>query len=484
MVILESSSTVESLSLRNIPKKLGMYLEMYELILNDTSEWKSTVKPRIINPIDFIQNQAALIDSLKKRWQKWKENKPNAINKIAECEKKIKRCEAYINLMAEILLEEDKPFSHQPDFREKKILEQTIPKQELLIPKEKVSFTSAWEKLVWAFDNENIEKMHNLFNEFLANPHDFTELREGESYLKGFPFHECPCTSYGRTTSGFRQKAETLIVEEITNRFENKNEPLSLASLGAGGLLQDLIIVGKLIQKGFKNFNVNFIDINPEDETSKAFADMLNKIPGLSIKTIYTSYVPFKGQYDFIYAIDFDDLNIHNGNGWSAVFRAKNMLTENGKFYLFGAGTQLILEKNDSFSNLHDLTETLVEELRNASPISHLNIVDKIKITATKDKNRLNFNLPRMAKVIQFLSTQFNKPIEVDLYGNEGAISAYRLENWPNQMVLRNLSGITSLNVNYQKGEFSQEHQKRALAVTQIFIREIQSGTTIEFGKF
>ncbi len=65
----------DSLPLRKIPKQIDLELQGFEFSLDDTTEWKSHVKPKIPNPIEFIENQIASMGALKKRWEEYKINR-------------------------------------------------------------------------------------------------------------------------------------------------------------------------------------------------------------------------------------------------------------------------------------------------------------------------------------------------------------------------------------------------------------------------
>ncbi|WP_284452917.1 hypothetical protein [Parachlamydia acanthamoebae] len=125
---------------------------------------------------------------------------------------------------------------------------------------------------------------------FLLNPQDFTGIEGGENYLIGTSFSECHCFSRNH-----RQEIEKIIVDGIDKRIENKSGTLRLASFGAGGLLQDLIILGKLILKGFKNITIDFVDLlSPNQERAKKLEEMLNKLPGVTINTCCLGLNPKK----------------------------------------------------------------------------------------------------------------------------------------------------------------------------------------------
>jgi hypothetical protein len=251
---------------------------------------------------------------------------------------------------------------------------------------------------------------------------------------------------------------------------------LRIGCFGAGGLLQDLIIIGKLIQKGFKNITVFFVDPKVDSNNVKEFELMLNKLKGVTVRALCPPFFGPKMKLDAIYSTDLDDLNHSEGDCWSSVFWAKNALTDTGKFYLFGDNTALILDKNDHLQDLLQGADTFFEKFLVPSKLPDWSNVAKIKVIAAKDnRQKLNFNCPRLAKVVQILFKQFGKPIDLQLYGNEIFPSAYRLNADANSKVLKSLSGKEDvLSVEYHKEACSLQQQ--AQAAYHVFVRELENG--------
>jgi len=371
------------------------------------------------------------------------------------------------------------PFWEIPDPTKKAVLEDT--KTTLLAP---------WERLVTAFENSNMEERQKVFYEFLANPQEFTELVENgsssRSYLKGFSFFECSCTSYGRHVNKCRQNAEALIVEDIEKRFVNKNEVLSLVSYGAGGLLQDLIIVGKLIQNGFRNIYIEFIDLNFDSLNGRKFAEMLNKLPEIFVQTVTRPMMSSKKQFDVIYSVDLDEIYKGDGKSLINLLKARKMLKDNGKIYFFGNRLQIVLDKDGSFTDIMEDSDVLTKTISHHPQFGRLSNVEKISLLITKEY-KLNFDIPAIAKVLQFLSRTFDKMIIVNIYGNESYHSDLSLNEWGNQFVLQNLSGvsISRLVFRYHKESFSEEQQRLASTTQHIFIREfLNRKSIVDFGQF
>lgn len=457
-----------NLPLRKIPGQIDIALQSFEAALENTAEWKEIAVAKILNPVAYIEQQTENLDLLKFRWREYKLSHPNASDKIKNCEEKLQKIHSLLNLMAEVLLEGTS-------------VERPVP----LAEKVPTPVLAPWEQLKQAFEaGDDPDAMLASFDAFLANPDEYTELKDGECYLKGFSFHHCDCDAWGRMTSTKRLKAETLIVDDIDRRVPNKNERLLIASYGAGGLLEDLIIIGKLIrQKGFKNIKAIFADPYQQHENAQKFAAMLNKLPGVTVQAIYPPYIPTRDKLHAIYSTDFIALNKLDATCWMDVFHAReNALEEEGRFYLFGDGAELILDKQGAFKDLSEGSDAFVEEVMAAPQVASLCNADRIKILVAKDSStQLNFHLPRIAALVQRLGMQLGKPIDVQLYANDRFTSAYRLNAYGNELVLKNLSGKVDLTVKYHKESLTLDQQ--AKATYHIFLRELDKGMMkVNFG--
>ncbi len=260
------------------------------------------------------------MDAIKHRWDEWKSNNRTEFDIIRACNQKLERCQTILQLMTEVLFEE-KNAAVIPKTNDITI---PIPQGTSRVqdsPKPKLPDLTPWERLKNVFDaGDDPEAMQTCFDAFLADPDQYTETIKGECHLKGFSFHHCGCSAWGRKTSSNRQDAERIIVEDIDKRKQNKMKTLHIASFGAGGLLEDLIIIGKLIrQKGFKNIKVIFVDPNHAPDNAKKFAEMLNKLPGVTIQAYYPPFVPTRDKFDAIYSTDLNDLR--STARWSIPYR-------------------------------------------------------------------------------------------------------------------------------------------------------------------
>lgn len=159
--------------------------------------------------------------------------------------------------------------------------------------------------------------LKKLFFDFLENPGDFC-FPDGYDQLVFPPLElsECMCAEesgpYNRLVTTLRADFEKAILAHINERVFDKSEPLSLLSLGSGGLLQDFVLLGKLIQKGHTNLTLTLVDPMLSEDKVYAFQHFFERhfpkvnlsiLSALSVKDLHPSK-----SFDLAYAIDFSDL--------------------------------------------------------------------------------------------------------------------------------------------------------------------------------
>ncbi|MGK5593775.1 MAG: hypothetical protein ACSNEK_00255 [Parachlamydiaceae bacterium] len=156
---------------------------------------------------------------------------------------------------------------------------------------------------------EDPEEFKEEFYRSLDKPTDYIdpEQRVGRNdYLKDTKFYECSCHGFDRFRNDRRSQIEETFVQEVELLREEKEALLAITSLGAGGCLQDLIILGKLIQRGYTNIDVTFMDpyvFNHNRELAQQLESMLNRLPGINITVRYTPVIPKNKKFDAMYAL-------------------------------------------------------------------------------------------------------------------------------------------------------------------------------------
>lgn len=75
-----------------------------------------------------------------------------------------------------------------------------------------------------------------------------------------------------------RPENEDIILQNMISRFPpNPNFEVSIMSIGSGGLLQDWILLKKMVEVGYKKVHLHFVDPNTRKETVENFTRFINK---------------------------------------------------------------------------------------------------------------------------------------------------------------------------------------------------------------
>ncbi|MGQ3890010.1 hypothetical protein ACQUW5_13390 [Legionella sp. CNM-1927-20] len=169
--------------------------------------------------------------------------------------------------------------------------------------------------------------------------------------------YECWCVmtqAHARATYfNIRSKYEEQILNAVQNN--NKNSVIRLLSLGSGGLFQDLMIILKLYYNGYKNIEVDCIEIDDNHEQQlilQAIVEKLNQ-NGANIRVRHFKTLEEKKantsssqyfDYDVVYAIDFDDVGKIFGTDFSKRqlnLRSRDSLMDNYCPLFLGAYSEL-----------------------------------------------------------------------------------------------------------------------------------------------
>ncbi|HVW99026.1 MAG TPA: hypothetical protein VHA52_01085, partial [Candidatus Babeliaceae bacterium] len=126
---------------------------------------------------------------------------------------------------------------------------------------------------------------------------------------------ECACVNtgaYDRLITDRRYNFENAIIQDLRQQISNKDQTVRIMSLGCGRLLQEIILIGRLILEGFSSIDMTLVDFWEEDKIFQKCRDFFDQtFPEITIswtraKTV--SDISPKMRFDLIYAIDFDDL--------------------------------------------------------------------------------------------------------------------------------------------------------------------------------
>lgn len=196
------------------------------------------------------------------------------------------------------------------------------------------------------------EAFNDWLNFFYKNP----TKPEKSSYDNARPssnwLHECwcPMTQAHSRASFFdiRGKYEDKILNVAKSK--DKNEVVRLLSLGSGGLFQDLMIILKLYYNGYKNIELDCIEIEDnqaQQSILQAIIERLNQ-NGAKIRIRHFKNMEERGAQsspcDVVYAIDFDDIGNALGKDFSSrqlPFRSENKANDSICPLFLGAYAEL-----------------------------------------------------------------------------------------------------------------------------------------------
>gem|GEM_PF-4688222 len=331
------------------------------------------------------------------------------------------------------------------------------------------------DKLYTAFTEKNRERLNEIFSLFLENPLLFLETKEDQisglknryNHLNRFNFFECGCKNYDRTATDWRWKAEEIIISGIDLTHPNKNERLKLTILGYGGLLQDLILIGKLFQKGFTDIAIHFIEIEVMNlELISIFQKLLTEIYPVDL-TYVVGVNPLFFDMDAVIAIDFDLLYQADGRCWELFFQAQASLNDNGKMYVFSKNNFI----TNKFHQIYDpfLSKKIYKTISQSADFFKKKNLEEIKITIIKDDSRLNFDIPYIAQLAQFLTLTYKKNLHLKLYKSRLRLQPdYILPKNLILEILKNVTNIEHLRVEY----FNRIPNEDDLKNSDLFIRQ------------
>ncbi len=258
------------------------------------------------------------------------------------------------------------------------------------------------------------------FFRFLDNPVPYLEPRgTGQLGLKGFPFSECCCDGYDRRIRPMRLEIEKYLVNQFIERFPDKSQTPMIMSLGSGGLLQDLILVGKLYQAGFKSLNLSLFEPFATSSNPDAFAKFFLAFPDLKLTVTDVPQSQFDfgrrflGTMDAIIAIDFTELNQEDKSGWKAFIRGREFLKTDGRLY---HDNEYSIDKKGEFQFVRISSENLYTLVKSHPNFRRLKQDNRISICLRNGRNQ-NFPIPRICKLLEKLNKSNFKEIHLVFQG-------------------------------------------------------------------
>lgn len=177
-------------------------------------------------------------------------------------------------------------------------------------------------------------------DDYLAVKAEF--LTAPSTVLHGVGLSECACYSgaYNRFTSNRRAVLENALVQYITKAKPDKEGVLQLLSLGCGDLLEEWVLLGRLVMEGYSNFQIVLVDPKlsvkyAHPSALQPFVDFFKHLDGVKL-----SLLPFDSideadgelkkqgfQADAVLAIDYDEFGSASSSKRSVLKAREDLCT-------------------------------------------------------------------------------------------------------------------------------------------------------------
>jgi hypothetical protein len=221
---------------------------------------------------------------------------------------------------------------------------------------------------------ENFKKIlkdKNASKNWFNTPKGLTTYHMGFDDTIFLKLKECSCANekFDRAQNSRRQTSEKKMLMHTLKNYNSLDIDFTLRylSLGCGQLLQDFIILGKLItQQDFKNINITLIDTNDGTDFKESFEQFKELLSVLATTFDVNINVDFyrtvdllkesptfsmKNSFHLINGIDYDDLE--DPRALHAIMDAHRLLDDKGLFYLSYKTIDLLLGKKNCLEIQH-----------------------------------------------------------------------------------------------------------------------------------
>jgi hypothetical protein len=239
-------------------------------------------------------------------------------------------------------------------------------------------------------------------------------------FPSGSWLHECWCIDQENSRHSkinLREQYENRILHAISSH--DKKDRIHLLSLGSGGLFQDLIILLRLHAEGYKNINLDCVDIINNKNQQNLLAAIISRLnqKSSSIRVRHHKHIDEIEQnqtYDSIYGIDFDELvKISNidGSTRQLKYRGPNPKTDELTALFFKAYARLAPTQTALFLlTVGKDYLALQNEIKSSSFLSFENVLDN---NSYHDYYYINANIYELLIHLPFLRKQ-NKPLLIN----------------------------------------------------------------------
>lgn len=246
----------------------------------------------------------------------------------------------------------------------------------------------------------------------------------GMLYFSPLRLSECSCVRTGefnRLRTQRRADMENRICYDLQLTCQNLDEPINILSLGAGGFLQDWILLGQLIKSGYTNINYSAIDPEIKSINLERFTQFFEDFEGVNVNVNYYGNVDWytsvnpEQNLNAVIAIDFDDLN--TSGCWSDINTLRKLLMENqGKFYMSYNKDDIVIDSSSTLDlceckGFYDLMHSDLAQNFNILPDEPISIA----VSATNENLGSLFAYKVVVPIIFYLHANCKEATEINL---------------------------------------------------------------------
>lgn len=206
------------------------------------------------------------------------------------------------------------------------------------------------------------------------------------------------CESCGTHSHSYRNIVEDCLIGHVEHYLFNTTNRITILSIGAGELLQEYLLLKKLVSRGFKEIEMTVVDpVFRKKEKLEIFRRLINRIDNQKCKIFIQDYVNMQNcfeanpakKYDMICAIDFENLP----QQWNMILEARSRLKTEGTFFSTCKKSRLIMSEG-----IFHLQKNSGEE---KAWINHF-VNENSSLKTTGEKIRFGINAPGMFAEMYF----------------------------------------------------------------------------------
>lgn len=270
-----------------------------------------------------------------------------------------------------------------------------------------------------------------FYFELVANPTDYLIPPHFFNNNLTFPplnLGECGCCNtqeFNRFFTDRRLNIEERITTDLKKVYLEKQGALNLLGFGSGRLLEDWILIGKLIKEGITEINYTIVEPHLHKEALENFTAFFADFEGVKINIkAYKNLEEYRNEpnnlQDAVFAIDFDEFD--SNKNLKELNQTRDLLTDTGHLYLSYSKDDMVIGKSDLECYGRKSTwEPITSDLRKSFS---LDCPKNFQIA--QSNNRLCLNL--MAPILYELISKKVESIEIFIQDRQhGDVEYYKL---------------------------------------------------------